>query len=168
MTLFRRLSALITCLFYGHVERFLRYPTANERRLWPGTIVLYRCTRCQGVIYSTKPPASAVRPPMAPRPAAVSNASAPGPQLIEATKHADALGMVLMKRDDLTAYCRLRDTASDFIGYYTGGGGCSNCGGLPHTTTCFVARFNRAAGWPEPVAGVPELPAEGAPDATCA
>lgn len=66
--LFRRLSALVTCLFYGHVERFLRYPTANERRLWPGTIVLYRCTRCQGVIYSTKPPAKAVPPPMAPRP----------------------------------------------------------------------------------------------------
>lgn len=29
----------------------------------------------------------------------------------------------------------------DFITYYTGRGGCSNCGGTPHTTTCFVGRF---------------------------
>lgn len=36
--------------------------------------------------------------------------------------------------------------AQEFIAYYSGGGGCSNCGGLPHTTTCFVGRFQRALG----------------------
>jgi hypothetical protein len=31
--------------------------------------------------------------------------------------------------------------AREFIAYYTRGGGCSNCGGSPHSDTCFVGRF---------------------------
>ena len=83
------------------------------------------------------------------------SASQPSPELIEAEKRAAAFGKVLMDRDALTAYCRLRDTASAFIAYYSRGGGCSNCGGLPHTDTCFVARFSDAAGWPVPVRSTP-------------
>ena len=33
------------------------------------------------------------------------------------------------------------DVAREFISYYSRGGGCSNCGGLPHSDTCFVGRF---------------------------
>jgi hypothetical protein len=94
----------------------------------------------------------------APRRDTVSNVSAysPSPELIEATSRAAAFGMVLMPRVDLTAYCRLRDTASDFVAYYSRGGGCSNCGGLPHTDTCFVGRFIVAAGWQSaPASDVP-------------
>ncbi len=39
---------------------------------------------------------------------------------------------------------RLRDIAADFVMYYTRRGGCSNCGGLPHSTTCFVGLFESA------------------------
>lgn len=53
---------------------------------------------------------------------------------------ADALGVV--SRSDLEA------TARVFIAYYAKrddrGGACSNCGGLPHTTDCFVGRFEAA------------------------
>jgi hypothetical protein len=38
----------------------------------------------------------------------------------------------------------LAQVAADFVAYYSRSGGCSNCGGLPHTTTCFVGRFQSA------------------------
>jgi hypothetical protein len=93
--------------------------------------------------------------------------STPSPELIEAEKRAAVFGKVLMNRDDLTAYCRLRDTVSAFAAYHErrdhpDGAGCSNCGGLPHTETCFVGLFLRAAGWdgprPEPRRPEPEHP----------
>lgn len=34
--------------------------------------------------------------------------------------------------------------AEAFIAYYSRGGGCSNCGGLPHSSECFVGRFQAA------------------------
>lgn len=37
----------------------------------------------------------------------------------------------------------LRNFIYGFIAYYTHGGGCSNCGSLPHTTTCIVSRFEK-------------------------
>lgn len=40
------------------------------------------------------------------------------------------------------------EVALEFIAYYSRGGGCSNCGGLPHTDTCFVGRFSAALGRP--------------------
>ena len=93
------------------------------------------------------------------------SASTPSPELIDAEQRAAAFGKVLMDRDALTAYCRLRDTASAFIAYYSRGGGCSNCGGLPHTDTCFVARFSDAAGWPVSVREHPPAPQGGEPGA---
>jgi len=36
------------------------------------------------------------------------------------------------------------DVAREFIAYYKRGGGCSNCGGLPHADSCFVGRFEAA------------------------
>ncbi len=43
----------------------------------------------------------------------------------------------------------LRAVAQEFIDYYTGPAkharnGCSNCGGTPHSSTCFVGRFQTA------------------------
>jgi hypothetical protein len=40
------------------------------------------------------------------------------------------------------------DVAREFVAYYSRGGGCSNCGGLPHTDTCFVGRFMSALNEP--------------------
>jgi hypothetical protein len=33
------------------------------------------------------------------------------------------------------------DLARECVVYFTRNGGCGHCGGLPHTTTCFVGRF---------------------------
>jgi hypothetical protein len=43
----------------------------------------------------------------------------------------------------------LRQVASEFVAYYAGperhpSSGCGHCGGLPHSSTCFVGRFQRA------------------------
>lgn len=43
----------------------------------------------------------------------------------------------------------ISQVALEFIAYYTGperhpSGGCGNCGGLPHSATCFVGRFIEA------------------------
>lgn len=35
----------------------------------------------------------------------------------------------------------VRKVAQDFVAHYTREGGCSHCGGVRHTTTCFVGRF---------------------------
>jgi hypothetical protein len=40
-----------------------------------------------------------------------------------------------------TVTSNVSDVAREFIAYYQRGGGCSNCGGLPHSETCFVGRF---------------------------
>ena len=38
----------------------------------------------------------------------------------------------------------LEMVARAFVAYYTAGGGCSNCGGTPHATSCFVLQFEKA------------------------
>lgn len=40
----------------------------------------------------------------------------------------------------ISEHRRLREHAEHFIRYYTHRGGCSNCGGVPHSTECFVGR----------------------------
>ena len=50
----------------------------------------------------------------------------------------------------------LNAIAQEFIDYYTKAGGCSNCGGVPHTTTCFVGRFTAALAAP-PQTPQPEM-----------
>jgi hypothetical protein len=55
------------------------------------------------------------------------------------------------------------DIAYDFCRYYVKGGGCSNCGGLPHADTCFVGRFIVALALDtlrEPAVPPPALPTE--------
>jgi len=42
---------------------------------------------------------------------------------------------------DSSALSPAAQVALEFIAYYSRGGGCSNCGGLPHSATCFVGRF---------------------------
>lgn len=42
----------------------------------------------------------------------------------------------------------MRETALAFIAYYSRDGGCGNCGGKPHTSTCFVSRFEKAIATP--------------------
>lgn len=42
------------------------------------------------------------------------------------------------------------DVAREFVAYYTHRGGCSNCGGLPHSASCFVGRFLEALALPGP------------------
>lgn len=59
-------------------------------------------------------------------------------------------------------YPDLEAIARDFIRYYRTPDGCSNCGGLPHSTMCFVGRFERALAQPpstnavDPSAGIQE------------
>lgn len=53
-------------------------------------------------------------------------------------------GVVLPTERDEQPPTRVTAIAHEFIGYYMTPHGCANCGGLPHTTTCFVGRFARA------------------------
>jgi hypothetical protein len=46
----------------------------------------------------------------------------------------------------LSDYEALAVIADEFIAYYTQRDGCSNCGGLPHSATCFVRRFQQLRG----------------------
>lgn len=71
-------------------------------------------------------------------------------------KYADKLQAAAPVRD----VARLRgeptpieDVARRFIAYYSREGGCSNCGGLPHTTTCFVGLFQKALAAPSGAGG---------------
>lgn len=41
---------------------------------------------------------------------------------------------------------KVGEVAYDFVRHYTAGGGCSHCGGLPHSTECFVGRMVVALG----------------------
>ena len=44
----------------------------------------------------------------------------------------------------------LRAVADAFVAHYTRGGGCGHCGGLPHSTGCYVGKFAALSGTPEP------------------
>jgi hypothetical protein len=35
----------------------------------------------------------------------------------------------------------LHSVAQQFVAYWLRGGGCGMCGGVPHSTTCFVGRM---------------------------
>jgi hypothetical protein len=56
-------------------------------------------------------------------------------------------GALVDLQGEISRHLELQTVAREFIAYYTtrdGGTGCSNCGGVPHSTTCFVARFQDA------------------------
>lgn len=52
-----------------------------------------------------------------------------------------ALPAVAQEAEKPIGRSHVADVAYDFARYYVAGGGCSNCGGLPHMDTCFVGRF---------------------------
>lgn len=63
-------------------------------------------------------------------------------------EHADAVEIELQSAEEQGRQ-PLEMIAREFIDYYTGkvrhpSGGCGNCGGVPHSTTCFVGRFIKA------------------------
>jgi hypothetical protein len=54
-------------------------------------------------------------------------------------------------RETVKADVALRQVAAEFIAYYTARepaerNTCANCGGKPHSTTCFVGRFEKVLG----------------------
>lgn len=44
----------------------------------------------------------------------------------------------------LHEFCVDHQAAAAFIAHYRKNGGCSHCGGIPHTTTCYVGRMEAA------------------------
>lgn len=74
--------------------------------------------------------------------------------------------MTQQRSRDEAAPASLVALVREFIDYWTGrerhpDGGCGNCGGLPHSTTCFVGRFEQALRTP----AAPSAAPPGWPDA---
>lgn len=44
------------------------------------------------------------------------------------------------------ALLALATTAREFVAYWLRDGGCGMCGGVPHSTTCFVGRMEKLIG----------------------